>query len=66
MVYTADDNSSTRFDRGYEYWLMSEAKARNPDIVLVGLPWSWPSWVGEGEWAPSVVSADSVLDPYIA
>jgi hypothetical protein len=30
------------FQRGYEWWLMTEAKKRNPDIVLYGLPWSFP------------------------
>jgi galactosylceramidase len=25
-----------------EWWLMKEAKARNPDIKLYGLPWGWP------------------------
>ncbi len=30
------------FERGYEWWLMKEAKARNPDILLYGLPWSFP------------------------
>lgn len=30
------------FNRGYEWWLMKEAKKRNPDIKLYGLPWGWP------------------------
>jgi galactosylceramidase len=25
---------------------MTEAKKRNSDLVLYGLPWSWPGWVG--------------------
>ena len=44
--YTPDDDSPVRFNRGYEFWLMAEAKKRNPAIVLYGLPWSWPGWVG--------------------
>lgn len=24
---------------------MNEAKARNPDIKLYGLPWAWPGWL---------------------
>ena len=32
--------------QGYEWWLMKEAKARNPDIKLYGLPWAYPGWVG--------------------
>lgn len=30
------------YTRGYEWWLMKEAKKRNPDIKLYGLPWGWP------------------------
>jgi hypothetical protein len=29
----------------YEWWLMKEAKKRNPDILLYGLPWTFPGWV---------------------
>lgn len=35
-------------DRGYEWWLMKEAKARNPEIKLAGLEWGAPGWVGAG------------------
>ncbi|XP_067656903.1 galactocerebrosidase-like [Haliotis asinina] len=34
------------YERGYEWWLMLEAKKRNPNIKLYGLPWGWPGWVG--------------------
>ncbi|XP_071090485.1 galactocerebrosidase-like isoform X1 [Haliotis cracherodii] len=34
------------YERGYEWWLMMEAKKRNPDIKLYGLPWGFPGWVG--------------------
>jgi len=37
---------------GYELWLMAEARKRNPDIVLYGLPLSWPAWVGNGAASP--------------
>ncbi|GAA0572876.1 ricin-type beta-trefoil lectin domain protein [Paractinoplanes ferrugineus] len=33
-------------NRGYEWWLMGEAKARNPNIKLVGLAWGAPGWIG--------------------
>lgn len=33
------------FTRGYEWFLMKEAKARNPEIKLYGLPWAFPQWV---------------------
>ncbi|XP_021369107.1 galactocerebrosidase-like isoform X2 [Mizuhopecten yessoensis] len=36
------------YQRGYEWWLMTEAKKRNPDILLYGLPWAFPGWLGDG------------------
>ncbi len=33
---------------GYEWWLMQQAKARNPSIKFVGLPWGAPGWIGNG------------------
>ncbi|HEV3407882.1 MAG TPA: discoidin domain-containing protein [Gaiellaceae bacterium] len=35
-------------NRGYEWWLMEEAKKLNPSIKLLGLEWGAPAWVGEG------------------
>lgn len=35
------------FHRGYEWFMMKEAKKRNPDIKLYALPWEWPLWVGQ-------------------
>ncbi|SEC59840.1 O-Glycosyl hydrolase [Amycolatopsis tolypomycina] len=35
-------------NRGYEWWIMEQAKARNPGIKLVGLPWGAPGWIGNG------------------
>ncbi|CAE8604721.1 unnamed protein product, partial [Polarella glacialis] len=32
--------------RGYESWLVKEAKKRNPDILTYGLSWGLPGWVG--------------------
>ncbi len=40
---TASDHDSSR---GYEWWLMSEARKRNPKIILEVLPWGAPRWVG--------------------
>ncbi|MFC9330418.1 ricin-type beta-trefoil lectin domain protein [Kitasatospora sp. NPDC057015] len=34
------------YDRGYEWWLMEQAKARNPDIRLYALAWGAPGWIG--------------------
>ncbi|XP_056666561.1 galactocerebrosidase isoform X2 [Monodelphis domestica] len=40
------------YRRGYEWWLMKEAKKRNPNIKLIGLPWSFPGWLGPGRTDP--------------
>ncbi|KAK7903998.1 hypothetical protein WMY93_016605 [Mugilogobius chulae] len=45
MHYEDDEN----YFRGYEWWLMKEAKKRNPNITLAGLPWAFPGWVGRGK-----------------
>jgi O-glycosyl hydrolase len=36
--------------RGYEWWLMEQAKARNPAIQLYGLSWGAPGWIGGGSF----------------
>ena len=38
------------FSRGYESWLMVEAKKRNPAIYLDILQWGAPGWIGNGEF----------------
>ncbi|XP_068608563.1 galactocerebrosidase [Brachionichthys hirsutus] len=45
MRHENDEN----YFRGYEWWLMKEAKRRNPNITLIGLPWAFPGWVGRGK-----------------
>lgn len=53
------DELSQPVARGYEFWLMSEARKRNPQIILDCLPWGYPRWVGErfshnaSEWLSS-------------
>jgi len=42
--------SDENYDRGYEWWLMKEAKARNPKIMLDALPWGAPGWIGNGKY----------------
>ncbi|HET8843347.1 MAG TPA: hypothetical protein VFN35_17925, partial [Ktedonobacteraceae bacterium] len=32
------------YNRGYEWWLMGQAKARNPNIKFYGLEWGAPGW----------------------
>ena len=31
---------------GYEWWLMEQAKARNPNVKLYGVAWTAPGWTG--------------------
>jgi galactosylceramidase len=38
------------FSRGYEWWLMREAKARNPGLTLDACAWGCPGWVGGGNF----------------
>src|SRR5690606_10660083 len=37
------------YDLGYEWWLMKEAKKRNPDIKLAALAWGAPAWARSPE-----------------
>lgn len=46
-MHTRDDENYTR---GYEWWLMKEAKKRNPDIILDCLAWGAPAWIGGGKY----------------
>ncbi|XP_064604089.1 galactocerebrosidase-like isoform X2 [Liolophura sinensis] len=52
------------YRRGYEWWLMVEAKKRNPDILLYGLPWAFPGWIGNGTNSP--YNTPSITADYIA
>ncbi|XP_064598743.1 galactocerebrosidase-like [Liolophura sinensis] len=58
------DSWDENYKRGYEWWLMVEAKKRNPDILLYGLPWSFPGWVGQGTDSPYTnvtITADYIV-----
>ena len=39
------DPWTTNYATGYEWFLIEQAKTRNPDIKLYGLPWAFPQWV---------------------
>jgi hypothetical protein len=41
-------------NRGYEWWLMEQAKARNPKIKLAGLAWGAPGFLGQFYSTPTV------------
>ena len=38
------------YSRGYEWWLMKEAKKRNPSITLAANAWGCPKWVGNNNF----------------
>lgn len=38
------------YNRGYEWWLMKEAKKRNQSIFLDCLCWGAPGWIGDGKF----------------
>lgn len=38
------------YNRGYEWWLMKEAKGRNQSIYLDCLCWGAPGWIGDGKY----------------
>lgn len=53
-MHTATDEN---YNRGYEWWLMEQARARNPNIKLVALAWGAPHWVGNGTyWSPEMIT----------
>ncbi|HEV2641048.1 MAG TPA: ricin-type beta-trefoil lectin domain protein [Actinocrinis sp.] len=42
---------------GYEFWLMEQAKALNPNIKLYGLAWTAPGWIGGGNfWSTDMIN----------
>ena len=41
------------FTSGYEWWLMQQARARNPNIILDCLAWGAPGWIGNGNYYSS-------------
>ena len=41
---------------GYEFWLMQQAKARNPGIKLYGLAWAAPGWISGGFWSTDTIN----------
>src|ERR1700759_5497946 len=44
-------------NRGYEWWLAEQAKARNPNIKLYALAWGAPGWIGNGNfWSTDMVN----------
>ncbi|HEY3006222.1 MAG TPA: hypothetical protein VGJ44_27995, partial [Kribbellaceae bacterium] len=53
-MHTADDQN---YHRGYEWWLMTEAKRRNPNVKLAALAWAAPGWIGSGDvWTSNMIT----------
>jgi galactosylceramidase len=38
------------YRRGYEWWLMAEARRRNPALTLDACAWGCPGWIGNGNY----------------
>lgn len=45
-----ENPSEDYYQRGYEWWLMKEAKSRNSQIMLDCLAWGAPGWIGDGKY----------------
>lgn len=51
--------SDENYSRGYEWWLMREAKKRNPLISLDANAWGCPKWVGNNSfWSQDMCDYD--------
>jgi hypothetical protein len=49
--------SDLNCNRGYEWWLMEQAKTRNPNLKLYGLAWGAPGWIGNGNfWSTDMIN----------
>ena len=59
---TASDHNSSR---GYEWWLMTEARKRNPHIILEILPWGAPRWVGSRSGGKETLYSSKMVE-YVA
>jgi galactosylceramidase len=46
-MHTRDDLGT---HRGYTWWVMREAKRRNPNLSLDAVAWSAPGWIGDGDF----------------
>ncbi|KAH3787160.1 hypothetical protein DPMN_165280 [Dreissena polymorpha] len=58
IYYDGDEN----YDRGYEWWIMKEAKKRNPDVKLYGLPWVFSGYVSKGQSNSPYTLPDRTVD----
>src|SRR5947209_9078457 len=59
FAHTRDELSKPDFNRGYERWLIQQARKRSPAIIPDALQWGAPGWIGGGKFF-SVDNADFV------
>ena len=46
-MHTRDD---LNYSRGYTWWILREAKKRDPELSLDGAGWAAPGWIGNGNF----------------
>jgi len=46
-----ESEKSAPLPRGYEIWLLGEAKKRNPKLISDALAWCYPAWANNGYYA---------------
>ena len=49
-------SGSVSCNAGYEFWLMEQAKARNPNIKLYALAWGAPGWISGGFFSTGTIN----------
>lgn len=58
-MHTAD---TVDCNQGYEWWMMEQAKARNPGIKLAALSWGAPGWVNDNSTTSNTVYTPKMHD----
>lgn len=44
------ERDDLNYHRGYTWWILREARKRNPSLTLTGMAWSAPGWIGNGNF----------------
>jgi galactosylceramidase len=50
FAHTREEMAKPDFERGYERWLIQEARKRSPAIIPDALQWGAPGWIGGGKF----------------
>jgi Glycosyl hydrolase family 59 len=48
----SEQEQDLNLNRGYEWFLLKEAKKRNPKILTYALPWAFPGWITDDSHDP--------------